>query len=555
MFGTALLEPRKLTRFVMFKLLLAGALCFATITPQEPVAKAIPRILMIPLDGRPAAGQFAKMIAAMAGYEVILPPQDLLGRFTEDANVDKIFEWLEAQDLTNVKALIASADMVAYGGLIQSRVANIDSTLAIQRLRRLITYRAKQESNLKFYIYASNMRLTPTATVKAAPYRMNLAKYEEIKDKFERTNDKRLLSKLKNLKAMVPLEEIQRYENTRTRNFEVLRTLMRMVKSGPVDYLIIGQDDAKPDGPQIQENTKLREFASYLELGDKAYFCEGIDQHGNILVSRAILSDLNYQPRVRIVYSDGDGKKAFALYESKPIEESLADQLYASGARQVKPGQEFDYTLYVNTPGRRRSTFQSFMRNLKDEIDQGFPVAVADINFGVDGTSDEELIAGLSEERRVHRLLAFAGWNTAGNTIGTAIPAANVFLSGRALETDALSREVAQREFLLHRMIDDYAYHKYTRPAAYRMIDQYQSQRDEVYGDTFTRINQFVQDDLTKHAKNLFELQFEGKSFFASNKEYRIVGMEQLSVSLPWPRAYEVAIDFKFRVEPVGNQR
>jgi hypothetical protein len=330
---------------------------------------------------------------------------------------------------------------------------------------------------------------------------------------------------------------------------------MKMTKTGPVDYLIIGQDDAKPDGPQIQENAKLREFAKYIELDEKAYFCEGIDQHGNILVSRAILSDLNFKPKVRIVYSDGDGKKAYALYESKPIEESLADQLFASGAVHVKTGEEFDYTLYVNTPKRRRNTFQAFMRNLKDEIDQGFPVAVADINFGVDGTSDEELFAGLSEERRAHKLLAFAGWNTAGNTIGTAIPAANVFLSGRALETDALPREVAQREFLLHRMIDDYAYHKYTRPAAYKLIDKYQNQRDEVYGDTFDRVNQFVEEDLKKYARQLFDLQFEGKTFFASNKEYRISGMDSLNVYLPWPRAYEAAIDFKFQVEPAGNQR
>jgi hypothetical protein len=82
----------------MFKLLLAGALCFTMVVPQEPVAATpAPRILMIPLDGRPAAGQFAKMIGAMAGYEVVLPPHNLLGRFTEEAQIDQIFEWLEGQ--------------------------------------------------------------------------------------------------------------------------------------------------------------------------------------------------------------------------------------------------------------------------------------------------------------------------------------------------------------------------------------------------------------------------------------------------------------------------
>jgi hypothetical protein len=31
--------------------------------------------------------------------------------------------------------------------------------------------------------------------------------------------------------------------------------------------------------------------------------------------------------------------------------------------------------------------------------------------------------------------------------------------------------------------------------------------------------------------------------------------MDSLNVYLPWPRAYEAAIDFKFQVEPAGNQR
>lgn len=543
----------------MLKFLCAAALWLAVGQTQEPAPAPVqtpkPKIILLPLDARPAAGQFAQMIGATAGYEVIIPPLNLLGRFTETADVNGIFQWLETQDFKDVRAVVASADLVAYGGLIQSRVAEVDATEAISRLRRLITFRAKLEEKFRFFIFASNMRLTPTATIKAAPYRMNLAKYEEIKDLYERTKNNRLLSKLKNLKAMVPLEEIQRYENTRNRNFEVMRTLMRMVKSGPVDYLIIGQDDAKPDGPQIQENAKLKEFAQYLELGEKAYFCEGIDQHGNILVSRAIMQDLGFTPRVRVVYSDGDGRKAYALYESKPIEESLADQMLASGAKIVKTGEEYDYSLYINTPDRRRNPFQNFLKNLRDEIDQGFPVAVADINFGKDGTSDEELFAALSENRRAHKLLAFAGWNTAGNTMGTAIPAANVYLAGRQLTTDPLQREIAQREFLLHRMINDYAYHKYTRPPAYKLIDTMQNQRDEVYGTNFERLQQFVREDLQKQAQDLFNLQFAGKSFFAGTQEFQMTSLENLTISLPWPRAYEVSVSFKIKVEPTGGTR
>lgn len=492
------------------------------------------------------------MIAAMNDTKVDVPPIELLGKFTVPGDVDKIFEWLEAQRLDDVGTIIVSTDMLAYGGLIASRVNDVDASTAIKRLQRLMDFRKKAPEGIKMYLYAATMRLTPTATKAAASYRLNLAKYEEMKDRFERTGDKALPPKLANLRKMVPPVEILRYERTRRRNFEVQAALLRMAIGKEIDFLIMGQDDAKPDGPQIQENAKLKKLSEQYHVNEKVYFCEGIDQHSNLLLSRAILSDKGWKPKVRIVYSDDQGKDQYALYESKTVKESLQDQIFASGAEVATNSDEYDYALYVNTPKRREQSFEQFLENMRNEIDQGFPVAVADINFGANGSSDEELFNFLVRTGKSFRLLAFAGWNTAGNTMGTAIPAANVYLCARKFEVDPMKRELAQREFLMHRMIDDWAYHRFTRPSTYSMIDDLQDQRDEIYGANFDAVDKFASNDLRKYIKQIFLSQFQFRRFYVGTKEYQITDITDLHIGLPWPRAYEIRVDFKLKAEEVG---
>ena len=520
---------------------------------QEPTKQTRNRIILIPLDSRPAAGQFCQMIAAMNDTKVDLPPLDILGKFTTPGDVDKIFAWLESQRMDDVSTIIVSTDMLAYGGLVASRVNDIDASSAIKRLQRLMDFRKKAPEGIKMYLYAATMRLTPTATKSTAPYRLNLAKYEEMKDRYERTRDATLPPRLNNLRKMVPAVEIMRYERTRRRNFEVQSALLRMCIGKEIDFLIMGQDDAKPDGPQIQENAKLKRLSEQYHVNEKVYFCEGIDQHSNLLLSRAILAEKSWKPKVRIVYSDDAGKDQYAMYESKTVKESLQDQLFASGAEMAKDDDEYDYALYVNTPKRREQTFDAFLESMRNEIDQGFPVAVADINFGANGASDEQLFNFLVRTGKSFRLLAFAGWNTAGNTMGTAIPAANIYLCARRSEVDPLKRELAQREFLMHRMIDDWAYHRFTRPSTYSMIDDLQDQRDEIYGSNFEAVDKFAANNLKKYVQQIFLSQFQYRRFYVGTKEYQITDIRDLKIGLPWPRAYEIRVDFKLKAEEVGS--
>ncbi len=508
------------------------------------------RVLLIPLDSRPAAGQFAQMIGRIAGLDVRMPPYETLGRFTSPGDPIKILEWLNQQDLSDVRAIVASTDMIAYGGLIASRTNDTAEDDAIIRLRKLLEIK-RRSAKTKLYLFSSTMRLAPTSTRETESWRMTLAKYEEAKDKATRFNDLEARATVNRLLPKVPAKALQEYERARRRDHDVQESLIRMTaRAGDVEYLVIGQDDARAFGPHVVETTRLRRMADLFRVNDRVYFCEGVDQDANVLMSRALVRETGWVPKVRVVYSDDAAKTKIAAFEAITIEKSLREQLLASGALPAEPEGEYDYTLYLNVPNPSPERFEEFMTNLKSEVDQGFPVAVADINLG-DASADPQLVAGLMENARGMKLLSFAGWNTAGNSIGTTIPAANVYLLARRLQVDPLVREVAQREFLLHRFVNDFDYHRFTRPRAYALLKSMGASKEEAYGHAFDAVNTLVEADLGNYLSSTFKDQLLGKHFFAGSTEYQFTDISDIKIFLPWPRAYEVRMDFKLVTQPV----
>lgn len=516
-----------------------------------PAPQARQRILLIPIDDRPAVTQFAQMIGSMADVEVVTPPSDMLGKFTSPGEPARILRWMREQNLSKFDTVIVNLDMIAYGGLIASRVPDTSYPTAVQRLRSLWKLR-RENPQVPFYGFGSIMRLAPTATRQTASWRGHLARYAELKAKYRIDASPETLRSLRNLESKIPAGEIQRYESARDRNSRINQEVMRMTARGVFDFLVLGQDDAQPMGPHLAETARLREMATNLKLGGKALFCQGIDQLGNVLMSRALLDEVQWTPRVRVVYADDLGRTKIAAYESRPVELSLNEQLIASGAQLAQEGESFDYTLFVNTPEPRTLSFLTFLDSVRSEVGQGFPVAVADINLGKTGTGDPELFSALTESGLATRLLAYAGWNTAGNSLGTVIPAANVFLLSRRLQVDPVEREINQRAFLLHRLVNDFLYHRFTRPQAYAMIDANpRASREETYGNEFEVIDDFVHQDLSRRLDETFRAQFMGRRFFAGTRQFVFRDLRNVEISLPWPRAYEVRIQFSLEAEEV----
>ncbi|MCW5936538.1 MAG: DUF4127 family protein [Fimbriimonadaceae bacterium] len=530
-----------------FLSLALGCLAAAAMAGGQQDARAERRVLLVPLDDRPATTQFAQMIGELAGVTVETPPAELLGRFTQPGRPEQIIEWLGPR-MAGYEAVILNTDMIAYGGLIASRTDRTSYNLAIKRLRDWWRIR-KTAPGTRVYAFSTLMRLAPTATRTASKWRLDLARYVELREAHRTSGDKNLLQSLKNLKERIPAGEIERYDVIRDRDHRIQQELVRMTNFGVFDYAVFGQDDARPTGPHVPETARLKAMATNLGVRDRTTFAEGIDQIGNLLLSRALVQAAQWSPVVRVVYADEAGRQKVAFYESDTIDNSLMEQIASSGARVARQGESFDYSLYVNTPDPREFALDAFLGSLKSEVDQGMPVAVADVNLGSSGTGDERVFRALTDEGRSSRVLAYAGWNTAGNTMGTTIPAANVYLLARKLGVDPVRREVALRAFILHRLVNDFEYHKYVRPLAYKMLDSTPgANREETYGSAFDQVDEMVREDLGSRLQQRFKEQLQGTRFFAGNRQYEVERLTDVQIKLPWPRAYEVKLDFKIEV-------
>jgi hypothetical protein len=196
-----------------------------------------------------------------------------------------------------------------------------------------------------------------------------------------------------------------------------------------------------------------------------------------------------------------------------------------------------------------------------EALRSGQPVAVADVVWEpIHGGPDPALIDFLTVNKASHLVRAFASWNTAGNTLGTVIPHANmdvvlrqILSKGRPEGAEAGLR--ANLEFLLHRYVNDWGYHDKVRMPAYQFVrNELKGTTLELTAEQYLRVDQMVRDEMTRIIRDFFAGNFQGMSSpvpGSRNRFLRIDSLEDLAIRLPWPRPFEVAIRFRLRTTTV----
>ena len=119
----------------------------------------------------------------------------------------------------------------------------------------------------------------------------------------------------------------------------------------------------------------------------------------------------------------------------------------------VKKDEIYRLTRREMTSPRR--SVEEFVRALQAALESGIPVALADVAF-VNGA---DLLLGmrLLQTGLAPKLSAYAGWNAAGNTLGTVLAqAALSILMQRGAPSPA--QKAARVAFLFRRYLDDYYY-------------------------------------------------------------------------------------------------
>src|SRR5690606_10801100 len=234
--------------------------------------------------------------------------------------------------------------------------------------------------------------------------------------------------------------------------------------------------------------------------------------------------------RVQPVYMVPGGERIAAPFEDSAVSVTVERQVQAAGAHLVD--RDADVLLFVNPPlapdaewprdytpaevTARGAHLESAVRRIAEAVEAGRQVAVADAAHA--NGADARLLDLLRDHVPLDRLAAFAAWNTAANTIGTALAQASV---ARHARTPA--PQEAQRAFRAARFIEDWAYQRLTRDRL----------RDWLEGTTGRREPEAERLDAA-HAWIAAELR-AGLDALPPFARYTVQ-----DVRLPWGRTFEV---------------
>ena len=96
-----------------------------------------PTVLFLPLDERFATRGLTLNLGHIApAYDILTPPEELISFRKIPADPRQLQEWVEGR-VGSAHALLASVEMLVYGGLIASRCCNDSSALISERVHWL----------------------------------------------------------------------------------------------------------------------------------------------------------------------------------------------------------------------------------------------------------------------------------------------------------------------------------------------------------------------------------------------------------------------------------
>jgi len=428
-------------------------------------------LLLLPLDDRPVNVDAPAQLAAVAGERLSTPPRELLGHFLQPGQPDCLLDWLR-RTAPAAGTGILSLDMLAYGGLVASRSPDTPLDEALRRLRELRELKARQPG-LRLLAFNVIMRLTITgADPETRAAGRDIFQYSVLRDRAERLEEEKAARELEKVEARIPPRLLEDYLAARARNHAVNRAALELLGDGVLDFLALVQEDTAPAGLHVAEQRVLAALAEQRTTPDRWRLYAGTDEAAMTLLARQMLDETGIPFPVAAHFRDEAAAYHPALFEDVPLRETVRRHIDAVGGASAMEGLTLaDHTFtppqpdLFEMPPLPAPTWEAALAHFPPTNVSTWlaglpaPLIIADLAYCNGG--DPHLLAALLE-RSVEEIYGYAGWNTAGNTLGTA-------LAHAALRSIALARrsnealERAHREALLVRILDDGLYQPIVR--------------------------------------------------------------------------------------------
>lgn len=413
-------------------------------------------IAFIPIDNRPVCYTLAQQIAAIdRDLALFLPPREMLGDLNRSADINGIFSWLKK--LENIDSIVVSLDTIAYGGLIPSRRSC--ETFEEIKNRMESFFALLREKNAKVYAFSSIMRISNNNINEEEKEYWSLYGEKIFKYSYELHKN----APDTDVKADVPPEIIQDYLKTRQRNFEINKMYLNLSKQGVFETLVFSKDDCAKYGLNVGEAQVLEESIRANALN--ALVKTGADEIPLSLLSRALAGGRVI--KIAPVFTQKDYTNRISKYEDVSVSDSVRGQIELAHC-EVADVSDADIILVVNN-------FKQEQGELVMGVDvEGFdgeielpqkPYLIADI-LNANGADNSFVKKFFEKQIDWDKFLGYAGWNTTGNTLGSALCCAIVkFLANNP-------DEAAFKKVQAVRFLDDWAYQANVRKALKSRFDK-----------------------------------------------------------------------------------
>lgn len=503
-------------------------MCFCVLLGSN-IASA-ERILFIPLDNRPVCKDYVLDSFQKVGVDLVLPPEKMLPSGRQNGDVDGMLKWLEDNG-NSADAVVVATDTLIYGGLVGSRTHHIPLSELEKRVTRFIKIVDKIGGKTYAYStimrtpYMSTGRVEPPYYAKFGPQIFRWSALWDMAEVKELTKKERV--EFVDLNTYIPPEYRRDWQDRRDKNLAIHQKMLEAITHDRFAYFVLGKDDTAEYSASHRDARRLKPQTEKLKEYKFSHFV-GADQLGMLLAVRAHNEFYGKLPLVYVEYNHGFGKATVPGYEDSNIGNTVRGHIWAVGGIPIPTRDNADLVLLVNTPfsgktleagdnkkniakknfNRTRYFIDLVEKNIKDKS-----VAVADIAFS--NGADNALVERLFEKNLALELTAYAGWNTASNTVGYAL--------AQGLLAKEMSRE-DKNDTLLLRYTDDWAYQANVRSQTYKETIAPKGYNTQDLGKNTAAVQEAVQKNLRTFMKKYYKQS------------------DRINATLPWERTFEVDV-------------
>ena len=467
------------------------------------------RLLLIPPDTRPPTLEHPAQLVRMTGAEVRLPPPEALPHFFTPGDPAALRAWL-LDEVQGADALVVCLETLTLGGMIPARRVSDSLDVMLERLSVLREARALNPV-LKIYAFGVIVRVAhDNDPHEEKPYYGEwgaaLRAYSMAFDRHARHGAGEL-STLETARATLPPEILADWVGTRERNRALHLAALDLLADGTLTHLCLTLDDTTPYGLAAFDRRMLEARADELGVWERLDVYPGADEVPCALIARALRPQ---RVQAWVTYSGTLGAGAELIYEDRPAGELVRAHLRAAGCVPAETPGEADFILAVNTPGIRQANFQpdfatvdtphrhlpAFVDRVRDDLAAGRRVSLADIAYP---NGAERRLWTLMQALPLADLAGYAAWNTAGNTLGSAVAFGKL--------APLVQSRAAHAEALFARFVDDALYQAFARaevrgrlenPSPFDLGPQRQAAEAQ------------LREILTPRIQDLWERQFSG---------------------------------------------